>query len=39
VEDAGITVDNAAMEEQLSGIDFYSATYRLWKVPGLEGDW
>ncbi|KAJ1411894.1 hypothetical protein B484DRAFT_422981 [Ochromonadaceae sp. CCMP2298] len=38
VEDAGITVDNAAMEEQLSGIDFYSATYRLWKVPGLEGD-
>jgi hypothetical protein len=30
----GISVNNALMEEQLAGIDFYSATYRLWKVPG-----
>jgi len=39
VEDAPITVANPALEEKLRGIRFYSATYRLFKLPGrLEAD-
>ena len=39
MEDAPITVANPALEEKLRGIRFYSATYRLFKLPGcLEGD-
>jgi len=39
VEDAPITIQNAEVEEKLRGIEFYSATYRLFKLPGcLEGD-
>jgi arsenite methyltransferase len=37
VEDAPITISNAAVQQQISETDdqleFYSATYRLWKLP------
>eukprot|EP00457_Paulinella_chromatophora_P004866 gb/GEZN01004879.1/.p1 GENE.gb/GEZN01004879.1/~~gb/GEZN01004879.1/.p1 ORF type:complete len:441 (+),score=36.33 gb/GEZN01004879.1/:98-1324(+) len=35
VEDSRITVNNPALESLVSHIGFYSATYRLWKLPGL----
>lgn len=39
VEDAPITIQNAAVQEKIGHIGFYSATYRLFKLPGmLEGD-
>jgi len=38
VKDAEITIDNKALEEKIGYIDFYSATYRLWKLPELEPD-
>lgn len=36
VEDAPITIENAAVQEKLAGIEFYSATYRLFKIENLE---
>lgn len=33
-----IGINNAAIEKLIGHIDFYSATYRLWKIEGLEPD-
>ncbi len=38
VEDRPIHIDNPAIEKKLGHINFYSATYRLFKLPGLESD-
>ena len=37
-EDHPITVENEELEEMLGDIKFYSVTYRLWKIDGLEED-
>lgn len=36
VEDRPITVSNAAIQEKLGNLRFFSATYRLFKIDGLE---
>ena len=36
VEDRRLTIDNPAIETRVGDIRFYSATYRLFKIPGLE---
>ncbi len=36
VEDRVLTIENPEIEEKLAGIGFYSATYRLFKIDGLE---
>ncbi len=36
VEDRVITIDNAAIQERVGSIRFFSATYRLFKLNGLE---
>ncbi|MGE4610556.1 MAG: methyltransferase domain-containing protein [Paracoccaceae bacterium] len=36
VEDRVLTIENPDMEQKLAGIGFYSATYRLFKLEGLE---
>ena len=36
VEDRVLTIENAEIEAKLEDINFYSATYRLFKMPGLE---
>jgi len=36
VEDRVLTIDNPEIEAKLAGIGFYSATYRLFKIDGLE---
>ena len=38
VEDKPITVDNVELEELIGDIKFYSVTYRLMKIDGLESD-
>ncbi len=40
VEWSPVTVQNVELEAKLAGYDFYSATYRLWKLPpnALESD-
>ena len=38
VENKPITVDNKALQEKLGDIKFFSVTYRLWKIDGLEKD-
>ena len=38
VEDKPVTVENEALEELLGDIKFYSVTYRLFKIDGLESD-
>lgn len=38
VENKPITVDNKLLEEKLGLIQFYSVTYRLFKIDGLESD-
>jgi hypothetical protein len=38
VSSAPITVQNSIIEQKLSDIRFYSATYRLFKLPTLEPD-
>jgi len=38
VEDKPITVDNKELEELIGDIKFYSVTYRLMKIDGLESD-
>jgi len=37
-EDKPVTVDNPALEELLGDIEFYSVTYRLFKIEDLESD-
>ncbi|HEC17265.1 MAG TPA: methyltransferase domain-containing protein [Sedimenticola sp.] len=36
VEDRQLVIDNSAVEQRIGHIDFFSATYRLFKLPGLE---
>ncbi len=36
VEDRRLTIENAALEAKIGAIRFYSATYRLFKIPQLE---
>ncbi len=36
VEDRPLTIENAQIEEKLGSVRFYSATYRLFKLDGLE---
>ncbi len=36
VEDSQITIDNAAIEQRIGHINFFSATYRLFKLEGLD---
>ena len=38
VENHPITVENAELEEKIGDIKFFSVTYRLFKIDGLEGD-
>jgi len=38
VEDKPITIENQEVEELVGDIEFYSVTYRLWKIDGLESD-
>ncbi|GMI41290.1 hypothetical protein TrCOL_g7657 [Triparma columacea] len=38
VEDSRISINNAALERKCGNIKFYSATYRLFKLPELESD-
>jgi SAM-dependent methyltransferase len=38
VEDAPITINNKELEAKVGRLDFYSATYRLFKLPVLEPD-
>jgi arsenite methyltransferase len=35
VEDSVVTVNNKELEPIVAGINFFSATYRLWKLPGM----
>ncbi len=36
VEDRRLTIDNPELEARIGAIRFYSATYRLFRIPGLE---
>ncbi len=36
VEDRPLTIENKALEQKVGAIKFHSATYRLFKLPGLE---
>ena len=38
VSSSPVTIQNPQLEELCNGIDFYSATYRLWKIEELEPD-
>jgi len=38
VEAEAITIENPALQEKLEGYEFYSVTYRLFKIPRLEKD-
>lgn len=38
VESSLITVENEGLKEKLGNIEFYSVTYRLFKIPSLESD-
>ena len=38
VENKIITVENKELEEKIGTLSFYSVTYRLWKLDGLESD-
>ncbi len=38
IESKPITVENSELEALLGDIQFYSVTYRLWKIDGLESD-
>jgi len=38
VSDRPLTIENAQLENKVSPIKFYSATYRLFKIPELESD-
>jgi len=36
VKDRPLTIENAKIQQKIGHIDFYSATYRLFKIPNLE---
>lgn len=38
IDDKPVTVDNEELEELVGNLEFYSVTYRLWKIDGLESD-
>lgn len=38
IEDKPITIENPELEITVGDIKFYSVTYRLWKIDGLESD-
>lgn len=38
MENKPVTVDNEELQEKLGDIKFFSVTYRLWKIDGLEED-
>ena len=38
IENKPISVNNKELEEQLGDMKFFSVTYRLWKIDGLESD-
>lgn len=38
VSAAPITIENEALEAKVGDLSFYSVTYRLWKIDGLESD-
>lgn len=38
VEAKPITIENKEIQKRLEGFEFYSVTYRLFKLPALEGD-
>ena len=38
MEDKPVTIENPDVEELVGDIKFYSVTYRLWKIEGLESD-
>jgi SAM-dependent methyltransferase len=38
IENKPVTVENPELEEKLGDIKFFSVTYRLWKINGLEED-
>lgn len=38
MDDKPITIENQEVEELVGDIKFYSVTYRLWKIDGLESD-
>ncbi len=38
IEDKPVTVDNEELEDLVGNLEFYSVTYRLWKIDGLETD-
>ena len=38
IEDKPITIENPELEITVGDIKFYSVTYRLWKIEGLESD-
>ncbi len=38
IDDKPVTVNNKELEDLLGNLEFYSVTYRLWKIDGLETD-
>lgn len=38
IDDKPVTVDNEELEDLVGNLEFYSVTYRLWKIDGLETD-
>lgn len=38
MESSPITINNPIVEDQVGDLRFYSVTYRLWKIEGLESD-
>jgi SAM-dependent methyltransferase len=38
IDDKPVTVDNEDLEDLVGNLEFYSVTYRLWKIDGLETD-
>jgi len=36
IDDKPVTIDNEDLEELVGNLEFYSVTYRLWKIDGLE---
>ena len=38
VENKPVTIDNKVLEEKVGGFEFFSVTYRLFKLDGLESD-
>lgn len=38
IDDKPVTIDNEELENRVGNLEFYSVTYRLWKINGLESD-